>query len=443
MPDVVRIGLIEDDSVMGASLYQRLELEGFDVHWWRTGSDALFDLDTGKSPDLMICDLRLPDLTGEEVFASVSQQPDAPPFLFVTAFADINQAVRLMRAGAGDYVAKPFQMDDFLDRIGQLVRTRPVERPEDSLGPSAEMRSVASLLLRLADTSSPVLFAGETGVGKEVCARFLHLLGGSDDRPFVAVNCAAIPADLLESELFGHERGAFTGAAQRHLGYAERAGYGTLFLDEIGEMQPPLQAKLLRLIDDRSFHRVGGERPVPFHAKVLSATNRDLDEAVKDGRFRADLLYRINTVTIEVPPLRLRQEDITWLAERFLALAKADRVGGARGLSGRAAAALLGHDWPGNARELRNRIERAVALSEDGAWIEPDDLFPERLGSGDVLSSAAGAFESLVDAREAAEARQIRSALIHSKGQISEAAKLLQISRTTLWQKMRRFGIEA
>ena len=443
MPEAVRIGLIEDDGVMGASLFQRLELEGFDVHWWRTGGDALFDLDQGKAPDLMICDIRLPDINGEEVFANVSRQPDPPPFLFVTAFADINQAVRLMRAGAGDYVAKPFQMDDFLDRITQLVRVRPADQLEESLGPSAEMRASARLLLRLTDTSSPVLLIGETGVGKEVCARFLHAQSGPGNRPFVAVNCAAIPADLLESELFGHERGAFTGATQRHLGYAERAAGGTLFLDEIGEMPPPLQAKLLRLIDDRSFHRLGGERPVPFHARVMSATNQDLDEAVKEGRFRADLLYRINTVTIEVPPLRQRAGDIVWLAERFLALAKSNRTGGAKGLSPSTEAALLEHRWPGNARELRNRIERAVALSEDGAWIELDDLFPEGSGLREAPVNDPGYFESLVDAREAAEIRQIRFALMQCDGQIAEAAKLLQISRTTLWQKMRRFDIDA
>jgi two-component system, NtrC family, response regulator HydG len=434
--DPLSIALIEDDPIMGESLNQCLELEGYRVAWWRTGREALIALGTA-APDLVICDIRLPDISGEDVFRRVAADPEAPPFLFMTAFGQIDQAVALMRAGAGDYLTKPFEIDDLLVRARALV-TRNPSGHEGVLGVSSSMRDIETLLRRIARHPAPVLFSGETGVGKEVCARLLHEQSAAMGEPFVAVNCAAIPGNLLESEVFGHEKGAFTGAITRHLGYAERARRGTLFLDEVGELPPALQAKMLRLIEERCFYRLGGEAVIPFRARVVCATNRDLSAEVAAGRFREDLLYRINVVTVDVPPLRERRDDIRWLLTRFFAQITRDAGTTLRGISSLAEEAAVAHAWPGNARELRNRLARAVALA-GGEWLMPGDLFPERRRQ---MGAGGEPVQPLSVAREEAEKREIERALRHTDGQIGEAGKLLGVSRTTLWERMRRFGIE-
>ncbi|ORE90576.1 sigma-54 dependent transcriptional regulator [Aurantimonas sp. 22II-16-19i] len=428
-----RIAVVEDDPIMGESLLQRLTLEGGTVKWWRDGARAAREV-AGFRPDIVVCDLRLPHITGEEVFRQTSDKT-AAPFLFITGYGDVDQAVRLMRAGAGDYLTKPFAMDVFLSRLDGLLR--PIETPSSGiLGPSPGMQAIETLLLRLTDRPAPVLLTGETGVGKEVCAHFLHAQSANGDAPFVAVNCAAIPDDLLESEIFGHERGAFSGALARHLGYAERAGAGTLFLDEIGEMPLKLQGKLLRLLENREIDRVGGTAPVPFRARVVTATNQSLPKAVAEGRFREDLLYRINVVSIEVPPLRDRLEDIGWLMQRFFDAMTRNGTS-LRGISSLAEEAAIAHSWPGNVRELRNRMERAVALA-DGELIATVDLFPEHQAA---VAEPAAFVASLATARDAAERREILRALDATRGQIGDAARLLSVSRTTLWEKMRRFGL--
>jgi len=425
------VGLLEDDPIMGESLVQRLALEGTIVRWWTTGREALAELERAR-PEAVICDIRLPDMSGEEVFRTIADRDAAPPFLFITGYGDIDQAVRLIRAGAGDYLAKPFDMPVFLNRLSGLLPSPPPEANQ-VLGVSDAIRGVERTLRRVARVRSTVLFTGETGVGKEVSARFLHdvsVLTG----PFMAVNCAAIPAELLEAELFGHERGAFTGALARHLGWAERAGEGTLFLDEIGDLAPAMQAKLLRLMEDRQFYRVGGEVAVNFRARIVCATNADLEKRVRDGRFREDLFYRVNVVSISVPPLRDRQEDIAWLLERFFDQFNSE--GELAGVSGLAEEAAQAHLWPGNVRELRNRVERGVALAL-GPWLMPGDLFPEAVEP----AAFAAPLPSLEDARAAAERRHILRALALTGGEIIPAAKALGISRTTLWEKMRRLAI--
>jgi two-component system, NtrC family, response regulator HydG len=437
-PERLLIGVVEDDPIMGESLNQCLELEGYQVAWWRTGCEAMAGLGR-QLPDLVICDIRLPDMSGEDVFREIARNGVAPPFLFMTAFGQIDQAVMLMRAGAGDYLTKPFKIEDLLSRARVLV-DRGCTSGESLLGVSPAMRHIEGLLRRIGGRRSPVLFTGETGVGKEVCARLLHAQSASPDQPFMAVNCAAIPGSLLESELFGHEKGAFTGATARHLGYAERARRGTLFLDEVAELPTAMQAKLLRLLEGRTFHRVGGEAQIALNARIVCATNRDLSAEVLAGRFRDDLLYRINVVAIEVPRLRDRPEDIQWLLGRFFADAAREVDTTFRGISSLAEEAALAHSWPGNIRELRNRVERAVALGV-GEWIMPADLFPEaRPRPG---RDAREVPLSLADARDAAERRVIDRALRQTAGQIAEAAKLLGISRTTLWERMRRFGLAA
>ncbi len=429
------LGLVEDDPIMGGSIVQRLELEGWTVAWCRSGREAVREFERRAADlDLVVCDLRLPDLSGEEVFQQVGALPHAPPFLFITAYGEIDQAVRLMRSGAVDFMTKPFATDDFLRRIsaGRRQRLSPPALAT-RLGVSGAMRSVEDLLNRYAGHDHPVLITGETGTGKEVAARLLHQTSPRSGEPFVAVNCAAIPSDLLESEIFGHEKGAFTGAAQRHLGYAERAGRGILFLDEIGDMPTALQAKMLRLAENRSFLRLGGETAVPFRARIVSASHRDLGAA---SGFREDLYFRLAVLPVEIPPLRRRPEDIEWLLDRFLveASARADRR--LRGFSALALEEALVHGWPGNVRELRNRVDRAVALGSS-EWIMPADLFPERSRG----PTAEAAFGSLADIREAAERRQIERALTQTEGRIAKAATLLGVSRTTLWDKMTRFGL--
>jgi DNA-binding NtrC family response regulator len=438
-PECARVGLVEDDPVMGGSIVQRLELEGWDVTWWQTGREAVAGLGrVAGFLDLVICEIRRPDMSGEAVFEEMARKPNAPPFLFVTGFAEIDQAVRLMRSGAVDFMTKPFAMDDFLKRIATSRRsTRSgMRRKEYVLGRSPAIQHAEDLINRYAAHDLPVLITGETGSGKEVAARLLHQVSARAEQPFVAVNCAAIPADLLESEIFGHEKGAFTGAHQRHLGYAERARDGTLFLDEIGDMPPALQAKLLRLIESESFTRLGGETAVPFRARIVAATHRALAPGQASG-FRNDLYFRLAVLPVDIPPLRQRPEDIVWLLDRFLENAAARSDARIRGFSALTEEAALAHPWPGNVRELRNRVDRAVALTAS-EWIMPGDLFPDRSG----IQPQRG-FLPLADVRDAAERRQIERALEQTEGQVIKAAELLGIGRSTLWEKMTRLGVRS
>jgi DNA-binding NtrC family response regulator len=430
------IAVIEDDPIMGESLIQSLSLEGAVAKLFPSGEAAREKILPGAT-DLVVCDIRLPDTDGQAVFRHFASRADTPPFLFMTAFGDLDQAVELMREGAADYLTKPFDVDVFLQRVRSSMRICPSASSSSVLGISPAMLAVEHLLRLVAPIDSPVLIAGETGTGKEVCAHFLHHISARSG-PFMAVNCAAIPSDLLESELFGHEAGAFTGANKRHLGYAERAGNGTLFLDEIGELALPLQAKLLRLLEDRCFHRVGGEKPVAFRARLVSATNADLAALIAAKRFRSDLYYRINVVEVIVPPLRERPEDVPWLMHRLLADINANHGWNKRGIVQPAEQAAMAYAWPGNVRELRNRMERALALS-NGGGLSGQDLFPEmRVGAEPTLSAGG----SLADVRQAAERQRIVLALAEREGQIGRAAEDLGVSRTTLWEKMKRYGLD-
>ncbi|MCO5066932.1 MAG: sigma-54 dependent transcriptional regulator [Rhizobiaceae bacterium] len=436
--DRTHIGLIEDDPVMGGSIVQRLELEGMVVDWWQSGREGIDAISTGPDAiDLVVCDIRLPDMSGEVVFGELAKHPGTPPFMFVTAYGEIDQAVRLMRLGAADFLTKPFAMEEFLTRIAAGRRSAAAgDRPSTYyLGESPAIRHAEDLLHRFARHDMPVLITGETGSGKEVAARLLHQISPRASAPFMAVNCAAIPAELMESEIFGHEKGAFTSAQTRHLGYAERAGTGTLFLDEIGDMPFPLQAKLLRLIEDGSFHRIGGEAAIPFRARIVAATHRDFAKEASASGFRQDLYFRLAVLPVEIPPLRQRPQDISWLMERFLNNAISRMDSAVRGFSALAEDAALAHDWPGNARELRNRVERAVAIT-NSEWILPGDLFSDK-----AAMPFADGFTPLAEVRDAAERRQIERALNQTGGQIGKAAALLAISRTTLWEKMNRMGL--
>ena len=431
------VAVVDDDPIMGESLQRALQLEGWRAVWWHTGKKAVDGM-SELCPDLVLCDIRLPDMDGEEVFRATNARSLAPPFIFMTAFGQIDQAVALVRAGAQDYLTKPFELASLFQKVREVLSLRVGDTAEGALGVSPSMRAIEALLRRLAPRSLPILFTGETGTGKEVCARFLHGVSPAATDPFMAVNCAAIPSELLESELFGHERGAFSGAHQRHLGYAERARGGILFLDEIAAMPLALQAKVLRVLEERSFHRVGGESPIPLKARIVCATSESLEERARCGAFREDLLYRINAVAVELPPLRKRPDDISWLLSRYFSLFAEQSETELRGISSMAEGVALSHPWRGNVRELRNRVERAVNLST-GLWIMPVDMFPELRSA---VIDEVDPMLPLAVVRDAAEKRQIERVLRETGGHVGVAAKRLEISRTTLWEKMRRYDIE-
>lgn len=430
------VAVIEDDPVMGESLVQALSLEGCQVDWWKTGAEAATGL-RSTTPDLVICDMRLPDTTGEALFLTHAALMPLPPFLFVTAYGDIDQAVALMRQGAADYVTKPFDLPKVLARLQDLIQKNTAPRPGTGLGTSRAIKAVEAALRRICDLTSPVLLTGDTGAGKEVCARFLHAVSARSQEPFIAVNCASIPADAMEREIFGY-RGATAQAF--HRGFAERARGGILFLDEVAELSLPLQAKLLRLVETREYHRLGGEQAMVFHGRIICSTHRNLQALVAEGRFREDFFYRIGGMKIEVPPLRERPEDIPWLTGLFLDSFKASRPGAPKTISAQGMDAALAYAWPGNVRELRNRLERAAALARTD-HIMPLDLFPEQASAARDDSGPPRPFATLSEAREDAERRQIEIALQETRGHLAEAARLLGISRTTLWEKMRRLGL--
>lgn len=434
--------VIEDDEILGRSLEQRLALEGYRPQWAKSVRQAL-SLIAAQTPDAIMCDIRLPDGDGESLMRDVFARIGAVPTIFMTAFGGIDQAVRLVRMGARDYISKPFELDEVVEKLASVTggREEPaVEGSFASFGLSPATAATRRLLERVADVDLPVLFLGETGSGKEIAARFLHEASQRAEAPFVAVNCAALAPELVDSALFGHERGAFTGAAARQLGFAESAAGGTLFLDEIGELDGALQAKLLRLVQEREFIRVGDVRPQPFNARLVCATHRDLEAEVASGTFREDLWYRINVLTVRVPALRERKEEIAPLLERFVAEA-GPRLRGVRlTLASDAIVAAQSYDWPGNVRELRNRAERAVALAE-GESIGAADLFPDTKPFPAVAVGAALEGLTLAAVREAAEKAHIEAVLRATSGSIQDTARRLDVSRTTLWEKMRRLGL--
>ncbi len=430
--------VIEDDAVLGGALVQRLQLEGFGAELAVDCAQALRALRRVR-PDFVLSDIRLPDGSGEDLYRRALPYLGRTPIVFATAFADVGQAVRLVRAGADDYLTKPYDVDALVQRIRALL---PAPEPVSvsaiagtGFGLSPTTSRLAADLQRLAARDVPVLLRGETGVGKEVAARLLHQQSPRAQQPFVAVNCGAVPHALMESQFFGHERGAFTGAVAAHAGYFEEAQGGTLFLDEIGELDARLQAALLRVLENGSFRRLGGRQDLRFGGRIVAATNADLAARMAERTFRDDLYFRLAVVELQVPPLRARTDEILPLARHLLRQA-AERQGlAAPALDEAAAAALLAHGWPGNVRELRNRVERALALAlADAPVLTVADLFPER-----SLDEPAPA-DTLADARAQAELAQIERAMALSGGRLAEAAERLGVSRTTLWKRRKKLG---
>ena len=438
-PKTLRICLVEDDELMGEALCERFEMEGFDYDWHKRGKDALLALQRRRY-GIVLSDIRLPDLSGEDMFVQLRRQAtDTPPFVFMTGYGAIDQAVRLLKLGAADYVAKPLDVDALVRRIRELgSHMTPIGPGELVLGASSAMRGIEQMLVRLAASDSTVLITGESGVGKEVVARHLYELGkGGSTKPFVAVNCAAIPETLLESELFGFEKGAFTGAAKEHRGYFEQAHGGTLFLDEVGDMPLVTQVRLLRAIQERTVTRIGSESPVRVEVRLVCATHQDLRQLVEAGRFREDLYYRINVVNLRIPPLRERREDILWLARRFAEEQSAKKGGGPFSFNAAAERAMLSHPWPGNIRELKHCVERACILS-DRTQLCPEALF------GDAPPPAPGApitGDTLIAHIGTCEKCYIEEVLAAHAWRVGETAESLGISRKNLWEKMRKHGI--
>jgi DNA-binding NtrC family response regulator len=336
---------------------------------------------------------------------------------------------------AVDCIVKPYALSDLLEHIARLMRLQP--RTVGDLGISDAMRQMEVLLRRVANIDSSLLITGESGVGKEVAAKFVHQISTRAAEPFVAVNCGAIPNELIESQLFGHEKGAFTSAQVRHHGYVERARNGILFLDEVGELPMLMQVKLLRLVQERTFTRVGGETAIKTSARIICATNTDLETAVAEGSFRRDLFYRINVIAVAIPPLRDRSDDILPLARRFVQEFSEAFERDVRGFTPTAEQALLSDPWPGNVRELRNRVERAVALSQ-ASRIGVNALFPSEATEADGDRQA-----TLAEVRDRAERRHIRAVLADVDNRVDEAAKRLGISRSTLFDKMRKLDIRS
>lgn len=439
MENEYRICLIEDDENLGEALVERLEMDGYLCTWHRRGEDAKRDL--GRSNyNVAISDIQLPDVTGSQLFESLQASGAAlPPFIFITGYGAIDDAVRLLKLGAEDYLTKPFEVAALMQKIKALCdKDNAIHGPTGLLGLSSAMRRIEQMLPRIAVNSGTVLITGESGVGKEEVARALHRLGDDGGkRPFVGVNCGAITESLMEAELFGHERGAFTGAHREKKGYFEQANGGTLFFDEIGDMPLVMQVKLLRVIQERVFTRVGGERTIPVVIRLICATNRDLKEMVEAGRFREDLYYRIHVVHINIPPLRERKEDILWLARKFLDDLTTGGVP-TRNLHPLAERALTEHYWPGNIRELKNCLERACVLSTR-ATLTALDIFGELIDEHPDPETP----ESLAEFVHACERRFIEQALASNDWRIKETASLLGITRKNLWEKMKKMGIHA
>jgi len=433
----LEICLIEDDPIMGESLKERLILEGFCVDWCKTGAHALERL-MRRDYDAVVSDIRLPDIPGDELFRRMVSDPQTrmSPTVFITGYGTVESAVELLKLGAADYLTKPLDPRALVQKLRELCRERPpTDDGGEPLGLSPVMRRLAAKLPAIArHVETPVLITGESGSGKEVVARRIHDLtdGG---RPFVAVNCAAVPENLIEAELFGHEKGAFTGAGRSRKGLFEQADGGLLFLDEIGDMPLPMQAKLLRAIQERVITPVGGDDPVPVRFRLVCATHQDLAGLVRAGRFREDLYYRINVIQLLVPPLRERPEDILWLAEKFISQHADAYPAERKRLGASARDSLLAHPWPGNVRELKHAIERACIMAT-GPVIEAPDVLPERRAGAGPRHGSLGAV------REANEREHIVRALELHGWRMAETADVLGVSRKTLWQKMKRLDIQ-
>jgi DNA-binding NtrC family response regulator len=443
-----RILVVDDEPSMCEMIETDLRLRDFDVTW-RSAPEEALQLLAERRFDVVLTDLKMPGISGVDLCERIVANRPGTPVVVMTAFGSLETAVAAIRAGAYDFVTKPIELDMLALTVERAVNhaalqeqvkllSEAVERTrvfDELLGQSPPMRELYDQLSRVAGSEVSVLITGESGTGKELVARALHRTSPRRDGPFVPLNCAAIPEALLESELFGHERGAFTGAQTARKGVLMQAHGGTLFLDEIGELPLALQPKLLRALEEKRFRPVGGDREVEFEAAIVAATNRDIETAVEEGRFRMDLYFRVNVIQLVMPPLRSRGTDILLLAQHFLERAATRAGKEVRGISEPAAEKLLGYDWPGNVRELRNAVERAVAMTRFEK-IAVEDL-PEKVRayrqSRLVLDSEDPT--ELVPMEEV-ERRYILHVLRTVSGNKTLAARVLGLDRKTLYRKL-------
>jgi DNA-binding NtrC family response regulator len=437
----------------------RLVLEdAYDVIEAPDGARALEAVRTSQV-DLVLLDIRLPEMDGIEVLERIKAIDDGIEVILVTAVKTVRTAVEAMKLGAFDYVTKPFDEDELLSLVRRALQKRSLEREvtflrgelarrhdgEDIVGVHPEMQKLSRLIAQVARTTTTVLITGESGTGKELIARAIHDRGPRRDKPFVPVNPAAIPESLVESELFGHEKGAFTGAHQRKLGRFELAQGGTLFLDEIGLLRPEVQAKLLRVLQEREIERVGGTHPIKIDVRIVAATNLDLKRAVATGAFREDLFYRLNVVPITVPPLRERIEDLPLLVDHFIRRYNHECNKRIEALTPDALAALAAYAWPGNVRELQNIVERTVVLV-DGPLITAADLPLDLTISPTRPAGAATGDKRGLDLNEASDRFErliVQRVLEETRGNVSEAARVLGLHRNSLKMKLARWRISA
>jgi len=440
--------LIEDEKIMRVTLEDALKGVGYEVVSFETGAAGLEALRNAPC-DVVVTDVRLPDMDGFDIVREITRQGGSQ-VIVMTAFGTIKDAVEAMKLGALDYITKPFSLDEFLllvERALELTRLKEDNirlrkdlnrcyRAPNIVGESAAMKKVLSLVERISASDSTVLILGESGTGKELVATALHYQSPRKGKPLIKVNCAALPEGLIESELFGHERGAFTGAVRRKPGRFELADGGTIFLDEIGDVPPSTQSKILRVIQERQFERIGGTATLTVDVRILAATNRNLEDDVRAGRFREDLYYRLNVIPLLLPPLRERREDIPGLIEFFMDKYRKKLSKNVR-LSGETVEALLAYDYPGNVRELENAIERCVTLS--GSNMIGKEELPDTVASRHQAADSL----RLSDVAADAEKNHILEVLKTTRGGKTSAAKILGISRKTLWEKMNAYGIKS
>jgi two-component system response regulator HydG len=447
-----RILVVDDEATARNGLAKLLEQEGYQVDLAADGVEALASV-SDNAPGLIISDLKMPNMDGMELLKQLREREIEVPTIVATAFGEVSTAVAAMRAGAEDYLTKPIDFDALLlvvertlarqeikseaENLRRQLRARDKEGLEGLLGASPAMQRVYQMVRQVSGARATVLITGESGTGKGEVARALHSLGPRKGAPFVSLHCAALAESLLESELFGHEKGSFTGADKKRIGRIEQADGGTLFLDEIGEIPAATQIKLLRVLQERTFERVGGNETIKVDVRVVAATNKNLAEEVREHRFREDLYYRLNVVHIDMPPLRQRGNDVVLLAEHFLRHFARENQRRIDGFSDDARAKLVAHRWPGNVRELENAIERAVVFTE-GELVEaealPFDAAPATIEGGPRIPGATMA---------ELEKHAILATLDAVGGSTSRAAEMLDISARTIQYRLHEYGVVA
>lgn len=442
-----KILVVEDNTSLRNGIVATLTKDGYTVDSAVDGREGLAKSEAG-SWNLMITDIRMPNIDGIKLFKMVKSRFPSIDVILISAFATVDIAVDAIKNGAEDFITKPFPLAELRSKVSMLFerwenRQKSIAEPDGShqiIGNSAAIKKIRALIPKVSGSDSPVLITGESGTGKELIARAIHESGQTAKGPFIAVNCGALTASLLESELFGHEKGAFTGAVRTHAGKFEQAGGGTLFLDEIGDMPPELQVKLLRVLQTKQFQRVGGEKFIHSNFRLISATNKNLEQAVKEKSFRSDLYYRINVIPIHIPSLAQRREDIPLLIDHILRQRSKKLNRSIPRIQTSVLRKLQAYHWPGNVRELENFIERALVFIEDNIFTDELFSFDEKLDTSATDRPVPG--RDMVEYINKIEREMILTALRDNHGIKQRAADQLKIKAGTLYYKMDKYGIE-